>query len=159
MNLKNIITVSLLIFIIASIVYLVVGESSTSTSGTGNQTDGTIAAECEMNGIIVYYLHFTKRCATCNKIEELSHKAIREKFAEELGNGSLFWKTVNVEEPGYTHFEEEYQLISQSLILVDAREGRNRKWKNLDQIWELVWQENQFLDYVEREINKFLKES
>jgi len=156
---KVLITILLLLFVGVSLLYVIARETDTPDTAEVDQIADAAVEETSENAVIAYYFHYTRRCATCNKIEELSNRVVTERFADELKDGRLIWKSLNVEDSGYEHFEKDYGLISQSLVLVDAREGRKMKWKNLDKIWELVSQEDKFLDYVHSEIKAFLESS
>lgn len=154
MNSKSILTIVLLVFVAASAGYLIHGGSKTP-----NADAEIVAPETEVADFTVYYFHNTKRCPTCNKIEARAHQAVFDNFAAELESGSLDWQMHNMEEPEYEHVAEEYQLIAQSVVLVDNRPGQNGRWKNLDKIWDLVWQEEQFLDYIKTEVATFMDAS
>jgi hypothetical protein len=161
MNSKVVISILLLLFVALSVGYMIVKDDR-SEAGAQTEQPAAVSSAAENsseNAVIAYYFHYTRRCATCNKIEELSNRVINERFADELGDGRLIWKVLNVEEPDYKHFEEDYNLISQSVVIVDAREGRGMKWKNLDKIWELVHNEDDFMDYVHREVKTVLESS
>ena len=109
--------------------------------------------------VIAYYFHGTFRCTTCRTIEEYSHDAIQAYFAKELGNGRLEFRPVNVEEPGNKHFIQDYQLVTRSLVLSLLSDGREKKWKNLADVWKLVRDKDKFFQYVKDEVAKFLKET
>ena len=102
------------------------------------------------------YFHTTTRCPTCRKIEALSRKAITVNFADELKNGTLFWRAVNVDEPEHHHYKNDYQLFTKSLILSEIKDGKELRWKNLQKIWQLVGDEKAFKQYVLSEINAWL---
>lgn len=152
MKIKSIITIALLIFVAVSLTVVVM--RNTSTSAVGTQPEPGVAAEGDK--VIAYYFHRTQRCPTCNRIEELTHEIIHQNFAEELSSGKLELRVVNVESPGNEHFETDFNLVSQSIILVDLKTGKQMKWKNLDQIWELIGTESEFRIYVESEIRGFM---
>jgi len=159
---KVLITVLLLLFVGVSLLYVIARETETPDTAEVDQiadVADVAVEETSENAVIAYYLHYTRRCATCNKIEELSHRVVTERFVDEIKDGRLIWKSLNVEDPGNEHFQKDFGLISQSLVLVDARAGRNMKWKSLDKIWELVRKEDEFLDYAHREIKAFLESS
>jgi hypothetical protein len=70
----------------------------------------------------VYYFHYSRRCATCNAVENETQKALDEYFKEELDNGSLVFLSVNVEEESNITLVELYQISGQALILVSGDE-------------------------------------
>lgn len=109
--------------------------------------------------VIAYYFHGTFRCSTCRTIEQYSHDAIQKYFAEELGNGRLDFRPVNVEEPENKHFIQDYQLVTRSLVLSLVADGKETKWKNLADVWRLVRDKDKFFQYVKDEVGKFLKET
>jgi hypothetical protein len=149
---KSLITIALLLFVVASVVAFVI--KNTSDAGAGAAVDPVITGT--EGKVVVYYFHRTQRCPTCNKIEELAAGVVKSKFAGALESGKLVWSVVNIEEPGNAHFETDYSLITQSLIVADFRDPKNNHWKNLDQIWELVWTEPEFNEYVATEIASFV---
>jgi hypothetical protein len=109
--------------------------------------------------VIAYYFHGTFRCTTCRTIEQYSHDAIQTYFAEELENGKLEFRPVNIEEPENKHFIQDYQLVTRSLVLSLVSDGKEKKWKNLADVWRLVRDKDRFFRYVNDEVEIFLKES
>jgi hypothetical protein len=108
--------------------------------------------------VIACYFHTTKRCASCMKIEAYSQEAIEGAFADEIKNGRVVWRVVNVEEKGNEHFVKDYQLFTKSVVLIDEREGRQEAWKNLPKVWELLNDKNAFVSYVREETRAYLAE-
>ena len=109
--------------------------------------------------LIAYYFHGTFRCTTCRTIEQYSHDAIQMYFAKELGNGTLEFRPVNIEEPENKHFIQDYQLVTRSLVLSLMSDGKETKWKNLADVWKLVGDKEQFFQYVKNEVEGLLKEA
>jgi len=66
---------------------------------------------------------------------------------------------VNVEEPENKHFIQDYQLVTRSLVLSLVSDGKEKKWKNLPDVWKLVRDKDKFFQYVKDEVEKLLKES
>jgi hypothetical protein len=107
--------------------------------------------------VIVYYFHGTLRCASCKKIEAYSKEAIESRFPDQLKSGLLVWRLVNTDLPENEHYVGDYQLFTKSLVIVDMKDGKQVAWKNLDKIWQLLNNENYFVEYVQHEINGYLK--
>jgi len=113
----------------------------------------TAVAAAATPGILVYYFHATTRCATCKTIEAYAHETVANKFAADLEARRLEWRTVNVEEPANQHFIRDFQLYTRSVVVVDAKNPK--RFKVLDQVWQLVRDKAVFQKYVEQEIRAF----
>jgi hypothetical protein len=106
--------------------------------------------------VVAYYFHGRYRCPSCLKIEAYTREAIQSGFAEELKNRSLEWREINVEEAGNQHFVQDYQLYTKSVILSDLHQGRQTRWKNLDQVWTFLPDKSAFMNYVTAEVRGYL---
>ena len=173
MKTKSLITVALLVFVVVAVGFLVVKEIRTSEGiasplGTGLTADSvskgappipdTSSTEGNQK-VVAYYFHGRVRCVSCVKIEKLSRKAITEGFPKELKNDRLAFRDVNVEEPGNRHFIDDYRLVSQSLVIVEYRDGRQVRWKNLEKVWTLLDSEKEFLPYVKEGVSSYLRDA
>ena len=150
MSRKKAVQIVLLAFVLISVVWLVVREVSPKRTGA----DAAPAATGRQ--VMVYYFHRTARCPTCLKIEALAKQEVEASFAAELKRGDLKFLSLNVEEAGNEHFVKDYDLVSQSLVLVDYRNGVQEHWKNLDAVWDLVHTEEDFARYVRDEVRAFV---
>ncbi len=109
--------------------------------------------------IIATYFHGDRRCATCRKLEAYSREALETGFAEELGDSTLVWRTVNYDRAENKHFLKDYGLFTKALVLSRTRSGEEVGWKNLDKIWELVRNKEDFIKYVQGEMRGFIDSS
>ena len=117
-------------------------------------------AEKSLNAkVIAYYFHGTFRCTTCRTIEKYSKEAIEHYFANELKNGTLEFKSLNVEEAENRHYIQDYQLFSRALVISLVKEDKEVTWKNLTDVWTHVRDKEKFFQYVKDEVEKFLKET
>ena len=116
------------------------------------------SAFCDNGKVIAYYFHGSFRCFTCHNLEQYAKEAIENNFKKELAEGSLLFKTVNVEEKGNEHFVDDYRLYTKSLVLSLVKDNKEVKYKNLDKIWEYVRNKAQYTDYVKNEVEDFLKD-
>jgi hypothetical protein len=111
--------------------------------------DGTVTA---------YYFHTSFRCPTCQKLEQYSKEAIESNFKDALASGKVSFTVVNVESSGNEHYVNDYQLYTKSLVLSLAKDGKEVRSKNLDRIWQLVGNKQQFQNYVRDEVSAFINE-
>jgi len=135
------------------------GLSQEAMADTGREAAAGENVREEMpRKVVAYYFHGAIRCQTCRTIEAYAQEAIKGEFSKELNQGRLEWKVINVQELGNEHFMLDYKLSSWSLVLVDLRNGEEKRWKNLDRIWTLVRDKGRFMKYVQGELEEFLEE-
>ena len=118
---------------------------SPPVSARPDSASAASAAVAVPDKVIAYYFHTTLRCPSCRKIEAYSSTAIETGFADEIAEGRLEWRVINIEEKGNEHFVKDYQLYTKSLILSEERSGREVRWKNLAKVWELLGNEGDFV--------------
>ena len=102
--------------------------------------------------VVVYYFHRTLRCDTCLKFEAYTGEALGAEFAGELGDGTLEWHVVNLDEPGSEHFVDDYYITESSVVAVEFSDGEQQEWTNLDAIWGFVGDKPAFLSYIQNEV-------
>ncbi len=164
---KKIISALLLLFVGVGIAYLIFQEThknelSTGAVRAGEDVNGGKAgsdtAQLDADVDIVYYFMTTQRCPSCMKIEAYSYEAVVKNFKDRLNNKKLVWKIVNLDEPQHNHFIKDYDLFTKSVVLVKIRNGSPVSWKNLDKVWTLLNDKNEFIAYVTEEVESFLGE-
>ena len=107
--------------------------------------------------LVATYFHNTFRCPTCHQIEEQSAEAIRDNFASELKNGTLVWRVINVDDPENQHYTKDYKLYTKHLIISEVKDGKEVRWKDLQNVWMLVHNQEKFEQYVVSEIKDWMK--
>ena len=171
MKLKKIIGILLGLFVLLSIAFMVVSEikkdesvkkSSQSVSPMGNQLEqNAITADTNTSRKEKYveglYFHGTNRCRTCNLMEGYIRDVLKDSFDKEIKEGLLSFESVNVDEASNNHYIQNYQLQSISFFLSLKKDGKEIKFQNVDQIWQLARNEAQFKSYIKSEIKKFLE--
>lgn len=106
--------------------------------------------------VVAFYFHRTIRCHSCLQIEEWAKQAIESRFAGEIAAGLVEWRPVNIQEVGNEHFEKDYELTAQSLVIVRMKDGQPAGWKNLKSVWELLGDYVRFTEYVQTEVSSLL---
>ena len=164
---KTIVTGALLAFVGVSVAFVVVKEivdrkrqqESTGPVGGAAQDADADAATTGPQKVIAYYFYGNVRCDNCRKIEAYTGEAILTGFAEALDAGRLEWRRVNVDEPENKHFVKDYELVTRAVVVVDTRGGRQVRWKDLDQVWQMLDQKAVFLQYIRDEVRAYLEET
>ncbi len=170
MKLKMFITAALLMFVVASIAFLIAREFrqgpelseqkpiSTNTYPASAKIDPEKGLTQSPHKVIIYYFHGTARCPSCRKIEDYTREAIENGFAGAIKNGLMEWRPVNVEEQGNEHFIKDYELYTKSVVIVDTRNGKQIRWKNLEKVWELLYSKDAFIKYIKDELRSYQAE-
>ena len=157
-------TISILTLLLLTIAVVAVCATDEPADSTKKEVvaDSTKVAQATTSDtkVIAYYVHSTRRCVTCKKLEAYTQEAIEAGFAKQLEAGSIEWMPVNTDEPGNEHFIDDYQLFTKSVVLSEVKDGKELRWKNLDQIWTLVrGDKGAYLKYIQDEVTAFLGES
>ncbi len=168
MTLKEATTNSLLMFVAATCVVLIVKAVSpapqtvsamagTNTgSGSAAQQSVSAPAPAMRNGVKVYYLHGNTRCPTCRSIEAYAQEAVQNGFAEEMKNGKVTWEVINYETPGNEHYATDYEVIAPNVVLAKFEGGKQVAWKGLPEVWEHVSDKTTFVSFVQNSLRQFL---
>lgn len=78
--------------------------------------------------IEVLYFHGKQRCATCMAIEQNTKEVITEQFTDELKNGSIVFKSIDISKTENEKIAEKYEVTWSSLFIC--------KWKNGKETYE-----------------------
>jgi len=105
------------------------------------------------NMIVATYFHGTIRCPGCLEIERISRTVVERTFPAELSNGALLWQSVDYDLPANGHYMKRYRLPYPSLVLSRIQDGKEREWKVLSRMWDLVGRDQEALaSYVQDEL-------
>lgn len=157
MTFRRTLTASLLLFVAASVLTLVVKELQGDAPSSRPSAGITGGISTGGRQVVAYYFLGRVRCPSCRKIEEVSRKTIEGSFPRELADGTLRFLVVNVDQPENRHFIEEFRLESSSLVLVEMREGKSTEWKSLPDVWTLVDDPQRLETHVRDEVAAILK--
>ena len=145
MNVKALLTGALLLLAVAGVVYVLVGGQGSS--------DGAAPAELAADalpadGVVVYYFHGNKRCATCNKMEALAAEVIYDRYGAHLRDGTVMFRAVNLETDATRHFVADFELTNRCVVMVERRDGQDVQWRRLDEVWEKIADDEVYVDYI-----------
>lgn len=167
MSLKQALTNSLLMFVAATCVVLIVRAVTPPSvaSPVVNSEDmsrgaaaGALPTSAVADGVHVFYLHGNIRCPTCRSIEAYAKEAVVTGFSEQLRTGEVSWQVINYESPGHEHFATDYEVAAPTVVLAKFEGGTRIDWKGLPEVWEHVSDQRAFVDYVQRSLREFMGE-
>ena len=73
----------------------------------------------------VYYFHFTKRCATCNAVENEAKVALELFYSDQMEEGNIAFTSLNLEEEDGKKMANQLRVTGQTLLLVKGEERVN----------------------------------
>ncbi|NQU32324.1 MAG: hypothetical protein HQ521_03740 [Bacteroidetes bacterium] len=72
----------------------------------------------ETNKVEVYYFHNTRRCATCNAVEDVTKAALEEYYPEQMKSGEITFQSLNLEEDTGETVARELGVSGQTLLII-----------------------------------------
>ncbi len=120
-----------------------------------------LAAELAPAGgrqVVAYYFHGKLRCKTCVGMEGMATEVLKTDFPAQLKDKTIEWRVVNYDDSANEHFIKDYQLVGPALVLVELSGGKQVRYRNLDKIWQLAHEEDEFKQYVRTQLAAFLKQ-
>lgn len=164
MKLKNAISAALLLFVFGSLAYMVFKEigrgagESPSSAATGGMAalDGVDRIGGIEPEVVVYFFYGDVSCSTCEKLEAYAFEALETHFPDELKSGVLAWRRLNMDAPEHEHYLTEFGLYSKSVVLAGFEKGEQVRFKNLEDIWDLVYDKPAYLEYIQDNARDFL---
>jgi hypothetical protein len=162
---RHLVTGALLAFVAVTGVTLVVKETRHARAvdaAEATRDQEAIVAEARIRAepptpIVVTTFHTTARCLSCLKIEDLTNATMTTRFAGPIAEKRILWRSVNIDEAANNHFAKDDGLYTKSVIVSEVRGGSEVRWKNLDEVWNLLGDPAAFQGYVEREVRAFLE--
>ncbi len=128
-----------------------------SAAVTAINADTSKVDDASADRVYAYYFHGDVRCVTCKKLEAYSGEALTTGFEKEIADSTLVWQAVNYDREANKHYLEDFQLYTKSLVLFHMKDGKITDWKNLDKIWKLVGDKDDYIKYVQSETKKFIE--
>ena len=86
--------------------------------------------QTEDNGndrVEVIYFHGKQRCPTCVAIEECTRQVIDSVFADEIGNGTVTFRTVDISTADGEAIADRYEVTWSSLFVNDWKNGEETR--------------------------------
>ena len=154
MTARKIIGRLLLAFVLVSVGYAI-GRETAKVPAAPLPADPARAAGGSK--VVVYYLHSTFRCETCNRIESTTDELIRTEFADAVKAGRLEWKPVDYLQNG--ELAERYNVGGNLIVVARFKDGREVGARRLDRVMELANNRDAFIEYVRQAIEESLKEA
>lgn len=152
MNAKKIGGRLLLAFVLVSIGFAIGKEVERSRMAAQGPP---VLASGQQDKVVVYYMHATFRCTTCNLVESMAEELIRTEFGDAVKAGRLEWKPVNYQEND--QLATAYNVGGNMIVVARFGDGKEVENSRLDRVMELANNRNEFMAYVRSAIRKMLE--
>ena len=86
---------------------------SCKTQANENQTSESVAS----NDVQVYYFHNTKRCATCNAVENETKVALEMFYKDQMTDGTMEFTSLNLEDDQGKEMAQSLRISGQTLLI------------------------------------------
>lgn len=116
-----------------------------------------LAADAPADRVAVMYFHRTQRCPTCLKMGSFAEEAVTGRFGKELADGVVEFHYIDFQDKKNAALAKAYGVAGPSLIVAKVANNKVAKHKNLKEIWEHVRDKEAFLEYVQRNVEEYLK--
>ncbi len=110
----------------------------------------------KVDKIEVIDFHGSRRCFSCQTIEEFAKKTLEKFFQSELQDDKITFQTINVEETQNKEIVKKYQARGSSLFINVIRDGEDNISEDT-QVWRLVKDEEAYEMYFKEKIENILK--
>jgi len=101
------------------LVALAIALFSCNTQKTENKKLNTQKTETAISeDLQIYYFHNTKRCATCNAVEDETKVALKMFYEDNMKDGTMNFTSLNLEEENGVKMAQSLQVSGQTLLIV-----------------------------------------
>jgi len=105
----------------------------------------------------VVYFHRAQRCSSCIYAETGIRYTVETYFKDELANGKVILKVVNVGDKENVTIVEKYGAFTSSLFINTIRDGTDHI-EEVTEIWFVLGNDEAFVEVVKSKIERSLEE-
>ena len=117
---------------------------------TNEKAETTVA---DGDKIEIYYFHFSKRCATCNAVENETLATLEKLYAEKVSDGVISFTSLNLDDEGIKEKAKALNVSGQTLLLV---KGENQVNLTNDGFMNARNNPEKFQEILKAQIDKLL---
>ncbi len=102
-------TIHFLMTILMFVSFIACGKSTSQQKDLKTGSAGVVE---------VYYFHNTRRCLTCQAVENVTKEALESSFAAQIKEGTVVFKSLNLEEKSTEEIASKYGVAMQTLLII-----------------------------------------
>ena len=142
------------IFIFLFFISLLTG-CDTQTVDEQNNVEALEINKQSADKLEVYYFHRNARCYSCETIGKYVKETIEQEYGEQVKNGKIDFKELNVDLPENKEIAKKYQASGSSLFINRIIDGQDNIEQDTD-VWQLLGDEIKFKAHIKNKINSYL---
>jgi len=105
------------IILISAVLFAVIAVFAFRTAKTSATEEMTVNAGDKVE---VYYFHLTRRCVTCQAVENETRNAIQALYPDELDKGIVSYIVLNLDDEKSQAAAEKCKATGQSLLIISG---------------------------------------
>ncbi|HUW91676.1 MAG TPA: nitrophenyl compound nitroreductase subunit ArsF family protein [Bacteroidales bacterium] len=110
---KKVVIISMSVLAAAVVIAIL---SFRSAGRTVNEEKSMVAGD----KVEVIYFHFTRRCVTCQAVENVTGETVRTLYPDQLKNGNVSFTAVNLDEESSKPIAERCKVTGQTLLVLSG---------------------------------------
>jgi hypothetical protein len=87
---------------------------------SGASREEAVTAGLSGDKVEVLYFHLTRRCVTCQAVENVSGEAVKELYPAEVGKGTVVLRTLNIEDKSSEADAARVKATGQCLLVISG---------------------------------------
>lgn len=111
---------STLTFFMLLAIVSVTAQCCNSSAKESDNNESESVATTEASDVEVYYFHATRRCATCQAVEEVTKEALTEKYGEDVT-----FQSINREKQSDHPLIKKHNVSGQTLLIMKGDKVEN----------------------------------
>lgn len=152
-NLRSIFIILFLLIVLAGCKGNV--EVAQNVNANTESEETAVSTVLPVDKLEVYYFHRTARCVSCMTIGEYISKTMLENYADEMANGKIDYREINVDLPENKELATKFKASGSSLFL-NAIRGEKDEIQNVIEVWTLKSNEANFKNFLKQKIDNLL---
>lgn len=93
-----------------------------------DEKQAKVSQEVSLEKVEVFYFHNTRRCATCEAVEEVTKSTLEESYSEQFKTGEVTFVSLNLEDDSNEELARELKVSGQTLLIL--KEGKKKDLTN-----------------------------
>ena len=112
-------------------------------------------AEAPEAFVWVVYFHRVPGCDTCQLMSKYIYETVDSRFKDDTKVKEIVLRYRNIEDKKNADLVKKLKIKSPSLAIMIVKDGKLLKVKLAGKIWSFAKDKDEFMDYVEAEINAY----